>query len=62
MSLTDVEWRILDLLLAPAGRCWGVGELVDEIGNPVTVAEALDALEAAGLIDRCAALIRIAPN
>lgn len=58
MSLTDTEWRVLDLLLDPAGRSWGVGELVDAIGSPVSVAEALHALETAGLIDRCAAFVR----
>jgi DNA-binding HxlR family transcriptional regulator len=54
------EWVILDLLLE-SGRSWGVGEITDEIGSPVLVAEALDALQAAGLIQRTDAFVRIAP-
>jgi hypothetical protein len=45
------EWKILDLLLERSGP-WGVGELVDVIGSAVAVAEALDALQATGLIHR----------
>ena len=56
----SVEWLILDLLLEQGTRSWGVGELVDEIGSPVLVAEALDALQAAALIERTGAFVRIA--
>jgi len=38
----SVEWLILDLLLEHSHRSWGVGELVDEIGSPIAVAEALE--------------------
>jgi len=56
----SVEWVILDLLLEHSHRSWGVGELVDEIGSPVAVAEALEALQVAGLIQRTDAFVRIA--
>lgn len=56
-----VEWVILDLLLERSGRDWGVRELVDAIGSPIAVAEALEALQAAGLIERRDAFVRIAP-
>jgi hypothetical protein len=56
----SVEWVILDLLLEQRHRSWGVGELVDEIGSPIAVAEALEALQAAGLIERKDAFVRIA--
>ena len=55
----SVEWLILDLLLEHR-RSWGVGELVDAIGSPILIAEALDALQAAGLIERTDAFVRIA--
>ena len=55
-----IQWIILDLLLARPGP-WGVGELVDVIGSPVAVAEALDALHAAGLIDRIDAFVKLGP-
>jgi len=58
-SAGNVEWAILDLLLEQGMRSWGVGELVDEIGSPVLVAEALDALQAAALIERTGAFVRI---
>jgi DNA-binding HxlR family transcriptional regulator len=54
------EWLILDLLLEHSRRTWGVGELVDAVGSPILVAEALDALQAAGLIERADAFVRIA--
>jgi hypothetical protein len=56
---TSVEWLILDLLLEHSRRSWGVGELVDAVGSPILVAEALDALQAASLIERADALVRI---
>jgi hypothetical protein len=55
----SVEWLILDLLLEHSHRSWGVGELVDAIGSPVAVAEALEALQVAGLIERSDAFVRI---
>jgi hypothetical protein len=55
-----VEWAILDLLLdRPHSR--GIGELIDEIGNTVAVAEALEALQSAGLIECTDAFVRLAP-
>lgn len=56
----SVEWVILDLLLTRDHRSWGVGELVDAIGSPIMVAEALEALQATGLIDRTDAFVRLA--
>jgi DNA-binding transcriptional ArsR family regulator len=58
----SVEWTILDLLLEHSHRSWGVGELVDEIGSPIAVAEALEALQAAGLIERTGAFVRVTPS
>jgi phosphatidylserine/phosphatidylglycerophosphate/cardiolipin synthase-like enzyme len=57
----SAEWLILDLLLEHSHRSWGVGELVDAIGSPIAVAEALEALHAAGLIEHTGAFVRIAP-
>jgi hypothetical protein len=59
--VASVEWTILDLLLDDHHRSWGVGELVDEIGSPIAVAEALAALHDAGLIERSDNFIRLAP-
>jgi DNA-binding transcriptional ArsR family regulator len=56
----SVEWLILDLLLEHSHRSWGVGELVDAIGSPIAVAEALEALQVAGLIERKDEFVRIA--
>jgi hypothetical protein len=58
----SVEWLILDLLLEHSHRSWGVGELVDEIGSPIAIAEALEVLQAAGLIERTGAFVRIRPR
>jgi phosphatidylserine/phosphatidylglycerophosphate/cardiolipin synthase-like enzyme len=58
----SVEWLILDLLLQHSHRSWGVGELVDAIGSPIAVAEALETLQVAGLIQRTDAFVRIAPT
>ena len=55
-----MEWLILDLLLERRHRRWGIGELVDAVGSPVLVAEALDALHAAGLIECTDAFVRLA--
>jgi hypothetical protein len=55
----SIEWAILDLLLERP-QSWEVGELVDAIGSPIAVAEALEALQAAGLIERTNAFVRIA--
>jgi DNA-binding HxlR family transcriptional regulator len=57
----SVEWLILDLLLENHHRSWGIGELVDAVSSPILVAEALDALQTAGLIERTDAFVRIAP-
>jgi hypothetical protein len=57
----SVEWVILDLLLEHSHRSWGVGELVDEIGSPIAVAEALEVLQVAGLIEHKDAFVRIVP-
>ena len=59
--VAGVEWVIFYLLLERSSRSWGVGELVDAIGSPIAVAEALEALQAAGLIERRDAFVRIAP-
>jgi DNA-binding transcriptional ArsR family regulator len=57
----SVEWVVLDLLLEHSHSSWLVGELVDEIGSPIAVAEALEALQVAGLIERKDTSVRIAP-
>jgi hypothetical protein len=47
------DWVVLDLLLdRDEQRPWSVEELVREIGRPVDVADAVDALQGAGLIHR----------
>jgi DNA-binding HxlR family transcriptional regulator len=46
------EGLILDLLLEPRREPWLVGELTRAIGRPVAVAEALEALQTAGLVER----------
>jgi hypothetical protein len=55
----SIEWVILDLLLEQHHRSWGVGELVDATGSPILVAEALDALQATGLIERTGAFVQL---
>ena len=60
-TAASVEWIILDLLLEHSQTTWGIGELVDEISSPSVVAEALEALQAVGLIERSGAFVRIAP-
>jgi hypothetical protein len=60
-AAASVEWLILDLLLEHSHRSCGIGELVDAVGSPILVAEALDALQAAGLIERTDAFVRITP-
>lgn len=59
-DVAGAEWIILDLLLERSGTTWGIGELVDEIGSPSVVAEALEALQAAGLVECSGAFVRIA--
>jgi hypothetical protein len=56
-----VQWLVLDLLLEPRPDPWLVGELVEEIGSPAAVAEALDVLQAAGLIKHHGEVVHIAP-
>jgi DNA-binding transcriptional ArsR family regulator len=56
----SAEWVILDLLLERSKTTWSIGELVDSIGSPSAVAEALEALQTAGLIERSGAFVRIA--
>jgi hypothetical protein len=58
--MPETTWHVLDPLLEHGHRSWGVGELVDEIGSPIAVAEALEALRASGLIERKDAFVRIA--
>ncbi len=55
------QWATLDLLLEQPAKLWGIGELVDALGSPATVAEALDALHAAGLIECTGEFVRLAP-
>jgi predicted transcriptional regulator len=49
--MPEAAWRVLDLLLA-SKQPRPVAEIVTEIGSPVAVADALDTLGAAGLIER----------
>jgi DNA-binding IclR family transcriptional regulator len=56
----SADWIILDLLLERSGATLSTRELVDTIGSPSTVAEALEALQVAGLVERSGALVRIA--
>ena|ERR1700685_4290387 len=55
-----VRWAVLDLLLEPRAEPWLVGELVEAIGRPIAVAEALEALQSAGLIKRHGEAVYIA--
>jgi len=59
-NAASAEWIILDLLLEQGKTTWGIGELVDEIGSTSAVAEALDALQAAHLLECSGACVRIA--
>jgi predicted transcriptional regulator len=56
MSLSETEWRILDLLLA-VDQPLPVAEVVAAIGSTAAVADALDTLQAAGLVDRAGVLV-----
>jgi DNA-binding GntR family transcriptional regulator len=58
MSLSGTEWRILDLLLA-AGQPLPVAQVVATIGSTAAVADALDTLHAAGLVERTGALVSV---
>lgn len=55
----SAEWIILDLLLERSERRLSTRELADTIGSTSVVAEALEALQAGGLIERSGALVRI---
>jgi hypothetical protein len=57
---TPAEWIILDLLMDADEQGLSVSELVGVIGSPVAVAEALDALHAAGLITRIGQRVAVA--
>jgi hypothetical protein len=59
LGISETEWHVLDLLLEHRDRTWGIGELVDEIGSPIAVAEALQALQAAGLAESSSAFVFI---
>jgi DNA-binding HxlR family transcriptional regulator len=54
-----IEWTILDLLLERPGL-WRVEELVDVIDSPTAVVDALEALQATGLIERIGVYVHIA--
>ena len=53
------EWIILDLLMDASQQTLTVSELVEAIGSPAAVAEALDALRTAGLITRIGQYVSI---
>ncbi len=53
---SPAEWIILDLLLEAAERTLSIAELVEAVGSPIAVADALDTLHVAGLIGRRADL------
>jgi predicted transcriptional regulator len=55
---TRIEWRLLDLLLERGTL--SVGELVDAIGSAAIVAEAIQALQAAGLVEQRGASVHLA--
>jgi hypothetical protein len=55
---SELEWRILDLLLE--ARILGVAELVQAIGSPIAIADALETLHTARLIDRRRNLVILA--
>lgn len=55
---SELEWRILDLLLE--ARILGVAELVQAIGSAIAVADALETLHTARLIDRRRNLVILA--
>ena len=54
-----LEWAILDLLLEHP-QLWRIEELVDAFGTPAAIAEAIETLQAARLIERVGASVRIA--
>jgi predicted transcriptional regulator len=56
----SAEWIILDLLLERSEATLSTQELADTIGSMSAVAEALEALQAAGLVERSGARVRIA--
>jgi DNA-binding IclR family transcriptional regulator len=56
MSPPETEWRILDLLLA-ADQPLPIAEVVAAIGSTAAAADALDTLQAAGLVERRGVLV-----
>lgn len=60
LSHTPAEWIILDLLMDAGEQTLTVAELVEAIGSPAAVAEAIDSLHAAGLITRASPLVTVA--
>jgi len=56
----SAEWIILDLLLERGAEALSTRELVDVLGSASVVAEALEALQVAGLITRVGASVRLA--
>lgn len=59
---TTAEWVILDLLMDASEQTLAVAELVEAIGSPVAVAEAIDSLHAAGLVTRAGQLVTVASD
>jgi hypothetical protein len=56
------QWVVLDLLLESRTEPWLVGELVEAIGSPIAVAEALEALQSSGLIKHHGEVVHIVPE
>ena len=57
---TPAEWIILDLLMDASGKTLTVALLVEAIGSPAAVAEAIDSLHAAGLVTRAGWCVTVA--
>jgi len=55
---TRVEWQVLDLLLEHGSL--RIGQFVELVGSAAIVAEAIEALQAAGLVTRTGVLVRLA--
>ena len=58
MNAPKTEWQLLDLL--PEHSPLRISKLVEAIGSVVAVAEAIEALQAAGLIERTDTLVQLA--
>jgi DNA-binding IclR family transcriptional regulator len=58
MSPPETEWQVLDLLLA-ADQPLPVAEVVAAIGSTAAAADALDTLQAAGLVARSGMLVSV---